>query len=282
MIEFGREYYVDNKYFFLKKRKDSIDVYYSVNNTISEARAYDEKISFPLTMEKNVKLVVEKALKTKKKFSKSDLKKIMDKISSKNEKGEIEELVDFDGTFNSSKIPIHDPKMSPTKTMDQTVFAVSQPGNPWTRGYRVYYGESVEEIKTLSEIDAAGAFGFEETEGEGENAKEAIKTFKELGVDDPIGRAEELGYDPKLDKKKLPGSFTRKRLEEIQKEKAIKVLEDILTKKSKDSDIQKKDKTKSMDELPLLVRKNLKTLLKHLESNGYTKNDLIKILKNEQ
>jgi hypothetical protein len=37
-----------------------------------------------------------------------------------------------------------------------------------------------------------------------------------------------------------------------------------------------------MDELPLLVRKNLKTLLKHLESNGYTKNDLIKILKNEQ
>lgn len=282
MIEFGREYYVDNKYFFLKKRKDSIDVYYSVNNTLTEARTFDEKVSFPINMEKNIKLVVEKALKSKKKFSKSDLKKIMDKISSKNEKGEIEELVDFDGTFNSSKIPIHDPKMSPTKTMDQTVFAVSQPGKPWTRGYRVYYGESIEEVGTISEIDAAAAFGFEETEGEGENAKEAIQTFKELGVDDPIGRAEELGYDPKLEKKKLPGSFTRKRLEEIQKEKAIKVLEDILTKKSKDTDIQKKDKTKSVDELPLLVRKNLKTLLKHLESNGYSKNDLIKILKNEQ
>ena len=282
MIEFGREYYVDNKYFFLKKRKDSIDVYYSVNDTLTEARTFDEKVSFPINMEKNVKLVVEKALKSKKKFSKSDLKKIMDKISSKNEKGEIEELVDFDGTFNSSKIPIHDPKMSPTKTMDQTVFAVSQPGKPWTRGYRVYYGESIEEVGTISEIDAAAAFGFEETEGEGENAKEAIQTFKELGVDDPIGRAEELGYDPKLEKKKLPGSFTRKRLEEIQKEKAIKVLEDRLTKKSKDTDIQKKDKTKSVDELPLLVRKNLKTLLKHLESNGYSKNDLIKILKNEQ
>ena len=282
MIEFGREYYVDNKYFFLKKRKDSIDVYYSVNDTLTEARTFDEKVSFPINMEKNIKLVVEKALKSKKKFSKSDLKKIMDKISSKNEKGEIEELVDFDGTFNSSKIPIHDPKMSPTKTMDQTVFAVSQPGKPWTRGYRVYYGESIEELDVLSEIDAAGAFGFEETEGEGENAVEAIKTFEELGVDNPVERAEELGYDPKLDKKKLPGSFTRKRLEEIQKEKAIKVLEDILTKKSKDTDIHKKDKTKSVDELPLLVRKNLKTLLKHLESNGYSKNDLIKILKNEQ
>jgi hypothetical protein len=229
-------------------------------------------------MEDTIKIVVEKALKSKKKFSKTDLKKIMDKISSKEEIGE---LVDFDGTFNNSKIPIHDPKMSPTKTMDQTVFSVSQPGNPWTRGYRVYYGESIEEIQPISEIDAAGAFGFEETEGEGENAKEAIETFKELGVDDPIGRAEELGYDPKLDKKKLPGSFTRKRLEEIQKEKMIKVLEDILTKKSKDTDVQSK-KSKTIDDLPLLIRKNVKTLLKHMNSNGITKDELINILKNEQ
>jgi hypothetical protein len=278
MIEFGREYYVDNKYFFLKKRKDSIDVYYSVSNTLSEARQYDEMVKVPLVMEDTIKIVVEKALKSKKKFSKADLKKIMDKISSKEEIGE---LVDFDGTFNNSKIPIHDPKMSPTKTMDQTVFSVSQPGNPWTRGYRVYYGESIEEIQPISEIDAAGAFGFEETEGEGENAKEAIETFKELGVDDPIGRAEELGYDPKLDKKKLPGSFTRKRLEEIQKEKMIKVLEDILTKKSKDTDVQSK-KSKTIDDLPLLIRKNVKTLLKHMNSNGITKDELINILKNEQ
>ena len=278
MIEFGREYYVDNKYFFLKKRKDSIDVYYSVSNTLSEARQYDEIVKVPLVMEDTIKIVVEKALKSKKKFSKADLKKIMDKISSKEEIGE---LVDFDGTFNSSKIPIHDPKMSPTKTMDQTVFSVSQPGNPWTRGYRVYYGESIEEIQPISEIDAAGAFGFEETEGEGENAKEAIETFKELGVDDPIGRAEELGYDPKLDKKKLPGSFTRKRLEEIQKEKMKKVLEDILTKKSKDTDVQSK-KSKTIDDLPLLIRKNFKTLLKHMNSNGITKDELINILKNEQ
>ena len=66
MIEFGREYYVDNKYFFLKKRKDSIDVYYSVNDTLTEARTFDEKVSFPINMEKNVKIVVEKALKSKK------------------------------------------------------------------------------------------------------------------------------------------------------------------------------------------------------------------------
>lgn len=280
MIDFGREYFVDDKYFFLKKRKETIDVYYSIGNSLLESRVNDDVVSIPLKFENTVKLVVEKALKSKKKFSKKDIRKIMDKIST--EKGEIEELVDFDGTFNNSKIPIHDPKMSPTKTMDQTIFATRQAGNPITRGYRVYYGESLEDVLPISEIDAKGAFGFEETEGEGENAKEAIETFKELGVEDPVGRAEELGYDPKLDKKKLPGSFTRKRLEEVQKEKMIKVLEDIITKKSKDTDIQKKDTSKKIDELPKVLQKNIKTLLNHMEKNGFTKQDLIKILKNEQ
>jgi len=280
MIDFGREYFVDDKYFFLKKRKETIDVYYSIGNSLLESRVNDDVVSIPLKFENTVKLVVEKALKSKKKFSKKDIRKIMDKIST--EKGEIEELVDFDGTFNNSKIPIHDPKMSPTKTMDQTIFATTQAGNPITRGYRVYYGESLEDVLPISEIDAKRAFGFEETEGEGENAKEAIETFKELGVEDPVGRAEELGYDPKLDKKKLPGSFTRKRLEEVQKEKMIKVLEDIITKKSKDTDIQKKDTSKKIDELPKVLQKNIKTLLNHMEKNGFTKQDLIKILKNEQ
>ena len=117
--------------------------------------------------------------------------------------------------------------------MDQTVRMSRVNQFPWVR---VYYGESV-----VREIDARGAFGFEETELEGEDAKEAIETFKELGVEDPKGRAREMGYDPKLDKKKLPGSFTRKRLEEVQKEKMIKVLEDMVTKKSKDTDIQNKE-----------------------------------------
>jgi DNA-binding transcriptional regulator YhcF (GntR family) len=62
----------------------------------------------------------------------------------------------------------------------------------------------------------------------------------------------------------------------------IKVLEDIITKKSKDTDIQKKDTSKKIDELPKVLQKNIKTLLNHMEKNGFTKQDLIKILKNEQ
>ena len=55
MIEFGKEYYSDNSYFFLKKRSNKIDVYFSVADTITEARNIDELISVPLTSEKIIK-----------------------------------------------------------------------------------------------------------------------------------------------------------------------------------------------------------------------------------
>ena len=264
MIEFGREYYVDNKYFFLKKRKDSIDVYYSVSNTLSEARQYDEIVKVPLVMEDIIKIVVEKALKSKKKFSKADLKKIMDKISSKEEIGE---LVDFDGTFNSSKIPIHDPKMSPTKTMDQTIYSTRQAGNPLLRGYRVYYGESLQR-----EEDMSKAFGYEETKDLPPD--ETIDVLADMGVEDPEGRALEFGKDPKFDKKKKKGSDMR--ILTLEREKMIKVLEDILTKKSKDSDVQSKELKTSK-----IFMKNLKALKKMGEKEGLSKTDIIKLMKDE-
>ena len=68
MIEFGKEYYSDNSYFFLKKRSNKIDVYFSVADTITEARNIDELISVPLTSEKIIKRLVEKVMKSKKKF----------------------------------------------------------------------------------------------------------------------------------------------------------------------------------------------------------------------
>jgi hypothetical protein len=160
--------------------------------------------------------------------------------------------------------------------MDQTIFATRQAGNPLLRGYRVYYGESLEDETAITEIDAHVAFGFDETELEGENAKEAIETFKELGVEDPVGRAKEMGYDPKLEKKKLPGSFTRKRLKEVQKEKMIKVLEDMVTKKSKNTDVQSKEINASK-----LLIKNLKTLKKMADKEGLSNSDILKLLKHE-
>lgn len=265
MIDFGKEYYSDNTYFFLKKRTKNIDVYFSVGNTLTEARNIDELISLPLSAESNIKRLVEKVIKSKKKFSKSDIRNLIKKISP--EKEEIDELIDFDGTLNNSKIPIHNPKLSPTKTMDQTVFATTQAGNPLTRGYRIYYGESVQR-----EEDMSKAFGYEETKDLPPD--ETIKVLADMGVEDPEGRAMEFGKDPKFDKKKKKGADMR--ILTLEREKMIKVLEDILTKKSKDTDVQSKEINASK-----LLMKNLKTLKKMAEKEGLSNSDIMKLMKSE-
>lgn len=98
-------------------------------------------------------------------------------------KDELEELVDFDGSFLSSKIPIHNPYLSPKSTTDQEVVGTRQTNNPVTRGYRVYWGEGEEETdEVINETDFSDAFGYEETKDK--NGPETFKTFvKDLGLD---------------------------------------------------------------------------------------------------
>lgn len=274
MITFGREYFSNNTYFFLKKNENKIDVYYSVNETISEARELDELISLPLNSEKTLLALVEKVMKSKKKFTKDDLKKLIDNIKpKKKDKEEIDELIDFDGTLLNSKIPIHDPKMSPRKTMDQTVFAVGQPRDPLTRGYRVYYGESV-----VREEDLTGAFGYDVVSGD--TYEECVEKMTQMDVENPEERCQAFGKSPKLDEKGQE-RLTEKEIKEVQRQKMIGMLEDLLVKKGNDREVQNKDRKISMDDLPRVIQKNLKTLMKHMDSNGISKNDLIKILRNE-
>jgi hypothetical protein len=189
MIQYGEEYFFNNMYFFLKKNVDDIDVYYSAGRNLSESRRNEDTISIPTSSEKLLNLIFEKFQKSKKRFSKKQIQKILSKIKT-DKSGEIDELVDFDGSLSNSKIPIHDPKMSPRKTMDQTVFSVAQPGNPVMRGYRVYWGESVQR-----EEDMSKAFGWEETKDL--SPKETIDTLKDMGVENPEERTLEQGKHPK-------------------------------------------------------------------------------------
>ena len=169
--------------------------------------------------------------------------------------------------------------------MDQTVAAARITNDPISRGYRTYYGESVEEVK---EIDMSGAFGYEETE-DMDGAETYKYLVKKMGMepDEAKERTKQQGKDPsgKKDMKskyyKDKNFVTRATLSEIQRQKAIKVVEDILMNKknSDNSEVGKKEMGKTIDELPLLIRKNLKTLLNHVEKNGYSKEDLIKLIK---
>jgi hypothetical protein len=199
-------------------------------------------------------------------------------------KTDLEELVNTDGAMSNSKIPILDPKLHPKKTMDQTIAAASITNDPISRGYRTYFGESVEEIE---EIDMSGAFGYEETEDmDGKDTFEYLVGKMGMEPDDAEDRTKQQGKDPsgKKDKKSKyyndKNFITRATLSEIQKQKAIKMVEDLLTKKNSDnSEVGKKVNADNIDELPLLLKRNLKSLLKHVEKHGFSKEDIIKLIK---
>jgi|688.fasta_scaffold194961_2 hypothetical protein len=273
MITIDKEFYSSPYYFLLRDKGNKYSLYYSVEETLTEARKKDEILHFEKSKGGKVKKYLNKVAKEKK------IK------SSKTIKQDLEELVKDDGSMANSAIPILDPRLHPRKTMDQTVAASRITNDPISRGYRTYYGESVEEV---SEIDMSGAFGYEETE-DMDGAQTYKYLVKKMGMepDDAKERTKQQGKDPsgKKDKKspyyKDKNFITRATLSEIQKQKAIKVVEDILMgkKNSDNSEVGKKDMGKNVEELPSLIRKNLKSLLKHAESNGVSKEDLIKMIK---
>jgi hypothetical protein len=124
MITTDKEFYSSPYYFFLRDKGKDYSLYFSVESNLTEARKKDEMIKVPKDKVKLVKQYLEKLLKNKSKKSTKDMK------------GEIEELVSADGSMTNSKIPILDPRLHPKKTMDQTVAASRITNDPISRGYR--------------------------------------------------------------------------------------------------------------------------------------------------
>lgn len=121
------------------------------------------------------------------------------------EEGEVNELVDFDGTLQSSKIPMGNElnkTISPKKTTDDTIRAAQQSmsmmgtGSGYGTYFRRYYGESIEEG------DLSKTLGYEETKDM--DAKETIEYFKDehdMESSEAKERAESMGKTKNLDKK---------------------------------------------------------------------------------
>lgn len=284
MIEYNKEYFNNNYYFLLKEGYDKISLFYSVAETLNESRKKDKKIVLKKKNEKNIKDLVGKFLKTKKKFNPSQIEKKFKEVDSD---GEIEELVDSDGTMLSSNAPILNQKLTPRKTMDQTIVMARVSNDPVTRGYRVYWGESEDkQDNVVSEVDYSDAFGYEETMDM--DYDDTVETLEDMGVDNAEERAEEMGKDPKLEKKKVKGSFIRQRLvekkpiDEVQRQKMIKMVEDILLKKGKkDTDVVKKD-SDSGKSIGKFLKNNLKSIKKLAEKEGISLDQLIKALKYDE
>ena len=282
MIELNKEYFASPYYFFLKENRNTIDVYFSVQTTLSEARKKDEKISVPKSKEKNLKSVVSKLGKQKnKKYGLDDLKKIITKV--KGSKEEMTEFIDFDGTMNDSSTPILDMGMHPRKTMDQTVRATRSPKPPYTGTYRVYYGESTEDEPTIQEVDYSDAFGYEETEDmDGKETFDYLKNKMEMEPEEAYNRTRQFGKDPsgKRDKNskyyKDKNFVTKATLSEIEKQKVRKMIEDIMSKKTDDHELSRKTEASEM------LKKNIKVLKKMADKEGLSIRDLMNLLKGEQ
>ena len=276
MINFNTEYYSNNYYFFLKERTDKISLYYSIADTLTESRKNDERIDFDKKDSKKVKNIVGNVLKSKTKVSKNAL---TNKLKSIKPKKEIDELVDSDGTMLSSKIPFLNQTLTPHKTTDQTVAMARITNDPLTRGYRVYYGEGEEgSDEVINEVDYSEAFGYEETKDMDFN--NTVKTLKKMGVENAIERAKQFG---KLPKQKREDGELKQRLsekdniEEQQKQKMLKMVEDMLTKKSSNNSDVVKDKGISK-----ILLKNIQSIKKIADKEGISLNMLIKALKSNE
>ena len=273
MINFNTEYFGNNCYFYIKDRGDKISLYYNVADTLTESRKSDDKLEFDKKDEKKVKGVVSSALKTKSKVSKKGLDKKLKSIKSKKE---IDELVDEDGSLLGSRIPNINQTLSPHKTTDQTVSMARTTNDPVMRGYRVYYGEGEEASdEIINEVDYSEAFGYEETKDM--DYIDTVKTLKKMGVENSVERAKEFGKLPKA--KKEDGELRQRlsekdTIEEQQKKMMKKMVEDILTKKSKDdSDVIKNTS------ISKILKKNLQAIKNIADKEGISVNALIKALK---
>jgi hypothetical protein len=291
MLKLNEEYFMEPYYFFLKERADKIAVYYSVSNTLAESRKQDDVIEVDKEVFEEMQKLISKILKSGKKLSKEQVHKLLDSKSKKKEtEGEIDELVDPDGSIISSSIPILNQRNLAKKTMDQTVRMTKSNQFPFIR---IYYGESEEgKGNTLSEVDQSESFGFEETE-DAPTYDVANKILKKMAVEDPIERDERLkrfGFDRQLDNQlkrekkrgKCKNCFTKRRLAELEREKMDKMLDEILlSKKSKDKEVVKKTKEGTKNDTPIykILMRNIEAVKRLADKEGIDIEQLVKRLK---
>lgn len=293
MIKLNEEYFQSPYYFYLKEKGNKINVYFAVEETITESRKNDEVVVVDKEVFSDIQKVISSILKSGKKLSKKYVHKLLDsKAKSKHAPdGELGELVNPDGSVIGSSIPILNQRNLAKKTMDQTVRMTRANQFPFIR---VYYGEGEEvDGKLLDEVDQSESFGFEETE-DASTYDQANKIMKKMGVKDPFERnkrVKRLGFDRKLDKElkdeknrgRCKRCYTKRRLSELEIEKMSKMIDEILiSKKTKDKEIVKKEKSEEKetnDVMSKLLIRNIEAIKKLAEKENIDIDKLVKHLR---
>jgi hypothetical protein len=205
------------------------------------------------------------------------------KKEQKGEEKEVTELIDFDGTWAMSNVPITDPQSSikGSITTDKIVAQTKTPRDVFMRGGVSLRGESV-----MSEEDMEKAFGFDKTKFM--DYKETVKHYqKTLGLDKDSAeeRTIQQGKKPNLHKrtpkkiKKKKNFIDRLILKEKGLDENENLGEDIVLDKEGSHTGELNDNLNNIN--PLLLR-NIKSIKKMAKENGVSIQELIRLLKNEQ
>ena len=202
---------------------------------------------------------------------------LMDELGYDDSGGDVEEvteLLDFDGSIQSSKIPPgadNVKSISSRKTTDDVVKATRQAGS-WTGAghyFKRYYGESIEE---LGEHDMSEVLGFEDTEFK--DAGETIDYFeKEHDMDETEAteRAESMGKTTKLDSNGQQRLTEKEKLKKISEDKAKNMIEALLSSKEEGREISNGENS--------LLDIKIKQLLRLSSVEGMSEDELLKKIK---
>jgi hypothetical protein len=124
-----------------------------------------------------------------------------------------------------------------------------------------------------------------------QNYDESSEIIDDLGIEDPIERnkrVKQFGFEKYLDKQlkiekkngKCKNCFVKKRLTELENEKMVKMIDEILIgKKSNSNDVIKKTKEEDdEDKSPIskILMRNIESIKKIAEKEGISLNKLLK------
>ena len=198
------------------------------------------------------------------------------KKETKGKEEEVTELIDGDGTWLSSSIPILDPASSlqGSTFTDKTVQQARNPRDPLLRGWYGYYGEG-----KIEEENMKDAFGYHDTLFM--DYDETVEYFQkklDLDKDASIERTVQQGKKPKLHKRTPKNIKSKKNFIDrlILKEKDVDetddMIEDILLKKGNENNT---DQVK-------IIKRNIMSLKKMAGNAGISTKQLINMLQSEK
>lgn len=195
----------------------------------------------------------------------TDFKNLPDNVEK-----DVDEIVDSKGNFGVNKIPItKDSKGASKKTTDQIV--KTSAGSMGTHGVHGTHTS----LRYWAESDLSKALGYEKTLGQDVDIENAEDYFKDdLGLDDKETeeRLSSYGYDEDLEGDKV-------RLIENPKKYIQDYVESVLSKKTQNSELVKKDQIEDVDsELSPIIKKQISALKKTLIKNNLSVKDVLKLL----